>query len=286
MDRKEALKVLGLKEDATIDEIDKRMNILYRKFRNIEKDENGHTLEDIDKAYRIARGIAYHDPETELRKKKMRENPSFIFRLLKVDEEKARNFIYYHKWHALIGLIVLVVLISFIVSIATKVEPDLKILVAGDIFIADPTPVENLISDELENVTEPLVQNVFLGATDPQMQMGMQMKYVAELAQGENDIFIVDEDRYFEIAVQGGFKPITQVIGNEVQLDLDEHSDLLVKIELNDGVDYEPGLYGIDVTGSSFLKEAGIVGDRFIIAFPHSGTNIENAVEFFKLVIK
>ena len=89
MDRKEALKVLGLKEDATIDEIDKRMNILYRKFRNIEKDENGHTLEDIDKAYRIARGIAYHDPETELRKKKMRENPSFIFRLLKVDEEKA-----------------------------------------------------------------------------------------------------------------------------------------------------------------------------------------------------
>ena len=134
MDRKEALKVLGLKEDATIDEIDKRMNILYRKFRNIEKDENGHTLEDIDKAYRIARGIAYHDPETELRKKDA-ENPSFIFRLLKVDEEKARNFIYYHKWHALIGLIVLVVLISFIVSIATKVEPDLKILVAGDILL-------------------------------------------------------------------------------------------------------------------------------------------------------
>ena len=115
-------------------------------------------------------------------------------------------------------------------------------------------------------MTEPLVQNVFLGATDPQMQMGMQMKYVAELAQGENDIFIVDEDRYFEIAVQGGFKPITQVIGNEVQLDLDEHSDLLVKIELNDGVDYEPELYGIDVTGSSFLKEA-LVGDSSLLHF-------------------
>ena len=286
MDRKEALRILGLNENASQDEINRRMDILYRKFRNIERDENGYTLEDIDRAYKIASGIAYYDPEEEKKIKKYKENPGFIFRLLKIDEYKARNFIHYYKWHALIGLVVLVVVISAIVSVVTKVEPDLRIFVAGDLFVVDSSAFEKLITDELPNVKEPLVQNAFLGAQDPQMQMGMQMKYVAELAGGENDILIVDEKRYFEIAKQGGFKPITEVMGNEIHIDLDKHSDLVVKPDPQDGVEYEPELFGIDVTDSSILKQAGIAGDRFIVAFPHSMKNTENAIEFFKLVIE
>ncbi|NMA66002.1 MAG: hypothetical protein GX957_07135 [Clostridiaceae bacterium] len=286
MDRKEALKILGLNEDATNDEINKRMNILYRKFRQIEKDENGYTLEDIDKAYRIASGISYHDPVAEQKKKQRQENPNFIFKLLKIDEEKARNFIYYYKWHALIGLVVLAILITTIISFTTRVEPDLRILVVGELFLPDTTVFEERISEELDSVEEALVQNVFLGGNDPQLQMGMQMKYVAELAGGDNDIFIVDEEKYFEIAKQGGFKPVAQVTGNFDKIDLNEHSDLIVKIDSDDDTKHEPELYGIDVTESSLLKEAGIIGNRLIIAFPHTITNTDNAIEFFNLVVK
>lgn len=287
MDRKTAFEILGLKEDATQDEIVKRMDVLYRKFKHMERDERGYTLSDMDEAYKVVCGITYYDEKAEAEKRYRKEHPNPIFKLLKIDEEKARNFIHYYKWHAIIAVAVITAVISVIVSIATKTEPNLKVIVAGDIYAYDTEIFEERIKDEIKGATEPLVQNIYLSdKNDAQYQMAMQTKYIVEVSSGNNDIFILDEDKYFELAGEGAFLPVRDVLGDPdaLGIEADRYEDLMVKVE--DDTQNTQDIYGIDVTDSQFLKDIGLVGDRFIAAFGYSAENLENAAEFMKLIVK
>ncbi|NLU53228.1 MAG: hypothetical protein GXX10_10255 [Clostridiaceae bacterium] len=286
MDRKTAFEILGLKEDATQDEIVKRMDVLYRKFKNIERDERGYTLSDIDEAYKIVCGITYIDEKAEAEKRYRQEHPNPIFKLLGIDEEKARNIIHYYKWHAIIALVAIIAVISIIVSIVNKTEPDLKVIVAGDIFVYDTAKLEERIKDEIEGVEEALVQNISLSDNfDAQFQAAMQTKFVVEISAGKNDIFILDEEKFFELARQGAFLPVEEVLGDLDALGIDEnkYEDLILTAE---SISTKPDIYGIDVTDSKLLKEMELVGDRFIAAFGYSAENLDNAAEFMKLIVK
>ena len=53
LDREKAYEFMQLNIGAPNDEISKRYGILTRKFRTIEKDENGYTIEDITRAYNL-----------------------------------------------------------------------------------------------------------------------------------------------------------------------------------------------------------------------------------------
>lgn len=288
MDRKTALNILGLEEGATPEEINQRMNILFKKFRQTERDENGYTLQDIDKAYKIASGISWHDPVEEQKKQYRKQHPNPLFKLLKVDEEKARNFIYYHKWHVVITLIIVIAVISTIVSITTRVKPNLKVLITGNLLISDTDLLKERIENEVDGVVEAIVQNVYMGSKEPQLQAAMQIKFVTEVSAGENEIFILDEEYYKNLARQGAFIPVEDLLGKLDGLGLNEkeHEDLKVEVHLSDGTTIKPVLYGLDVTNSQLLREAGLTGDRIIVSFAHSGKEIENAVEFVKLMVK
>jgi hypothetical protein len=289
MERKKALEILELPHDATIDDIEKRMLVLYKKFRQLEKDERGYTLEDIDKAYKTLKGISYYDPEEERKKKQRRENPNPLFKLLKIDEEKARNFIYYNKWHALGILALIVFIVMTVVSIINRVDPDLKILIAGKIYMPETEMFSKKISEELETVEHAQVQNIYLsGEAKSEADIAMQSKFTVEIAAGNNDIFIIDEEKYFMLATQGAFRPVKEFIKDLSTLGIDEkqNEDLIVTMELNDNVIYEPDLYGIDVSGNKYLLDAGIVGERMILAFGSAGEYHENAAAFAELIFK
>jgi hypothetical protein len=289
MDRKEALKILGLNEKATAEDITKRVDMLVRKFKHVRKDANGQTLADVEGAYRVLSGITYHDDKAELEKKYRKAHPNPFFKLLKVDEEKARNLIYYYKWHAIIALVAIGLIVSTIVSMVNKVEPDLRILVTGDVYIADMLPLEELIKTEIPGVMAPQIQNVYLSDTnDPQMEVAMQTKFTVEIAAGKNDVYIIDETTYLNLAKQGAFKPIEEVLDGLGTLSIEQSSleNLEVAIEIDDGNNNTPKLYGLDVTNSSVLKDAGLIGDRFIAAIGISGADTGNAVEFLKLLLE
>lgn len=288
MDRKTALEILGLEEGATPEEINRRMNVLLKKYRQTERDEKGYTLEDIDKAYKIASGISVYDPEEEKKKQFRKQHPNPLSRLLKIDEEKAGNFFYYYKWHVAIALIVIVAVIYTIVSLTTRVEPDLKVIVTGNLLLPDTELLEERIENEMDGVSEALVQNVYMGAKDPQLQAAMQVKFVTEVTAGDNDIFIMDEECYRSLAVQGAFIPVEELLGSLERLGVhkEDYEDLIVEVKLSDGSSLIPALYGLDVTDSEILKEAGLSGDRIIASFARSGKETEKAVEFVKLMVK
>ena len=65
MDKEKALEILGLREDASSEEIEKRILVLYKKFKQGSQDSRGYTIEDVEKAYKTIRGITYTDVEEE-----------------------------------------------------------------------------------------------------------------------------------------------------------------------------------------------------------------------------
>lgn len=287
MDRKHALKVLGLQDGATPEEINRRVNVLYKKFHQQEKDESGNTLKDVEEAHNLLSGITFRDKEAEKQKKYRQEHPNPFFKLLKVDEEKARNFIYYHKWHALVGVILLGIVLSVILTIVNHVDPSIRVLVTGDVFLNDTEPMEMRLVNEVPNIEAAQVQNVYLSSNnDPQMQAAMQTKFFVEVTEGRNDIFIMDETNYRDLAKQGVFKPLDELIKELGVPDsvLNKSGDLKVAIEAEEEAANEPMQYGLDVTGSAFLNETGVLGERMIIALG-PGEHYENALNYLKYLL-
>lgn len=290
MDREKALGIMGLKSDATRDDIEKRMRVLSKKFQHIEKDKNGSSLADIDAAYKFLIGIEYHNTADEQKRKYQKEHPNPIIKLLGLDQEKVSNFFFYYKWHLIIGIAAIVLIVSTIVSIVNRVEPNLQVIIGGDILVPDTETVEERIRNEVPGATEPIVQNIYLSEnSDPQMQVGMQTKFVVEMAAGENDLYILDEEKYLELAKQGAFLDVTDVLGDLTGLGIktEDHERLKVAVEAgDDDIKYEPELYGLNVSDSRILKDLGLTGDRYIVSFGHNGKNRENAMALVKALLK
>ena len=116
----------------------------------------------------------------------------------------------------------------------------------------------------------------------------MQSKFTVEIAAGNNDIFIIDEEKYFLLAKQGAFRPVKEFIKDlgALGIDQEQNEDLIVTMELNDDVTYDPDLYGIDVSDNKYLLDAGIISERMILAFGAAGEYPENAVAFAELIFK
>ena len=83
-----------------------------------------------------------------LERKKRKRNPKKpnpIFKLLGVDEKKARNYIYYHKFHYIFGLIGILVLAYFIKTVVFHVKPDVSMAFIGQIYYSDTNILEEKI---------------------------------------------------------------------------------------------------------------------------------------------
>lgn len=285
MDRERALEILGVTSTATKDEIQKRYDVILRKFKQNKIDENGNNWDTIEAAYSELMGITYHDKAAELRKKQRAENPNPIFKALKMDEDKTRNFIYYHKWHFIIGLVAIAVLISIITSIVNRVDPNLKVILGGEIFMEDTAKLETVSKQNIPGIIESQIQVITLSEElDGQMQMAAQQKFTIEVMEGHNDIYILDEPTYLAYAAMGVFKPLNDKLDTWGITTYDKN--LEVAAEDADGNKTEPKLYGIDVSNSKILRESGVLGDKLIACVFWSGSNPEKGEAFFKLILE
>lgn len=289
MDKKKALEILELKEDVSKEEIDNRITVLYKKFIRGGKDNRGYTLEDVENAYKTLSGITYTDVNEEKIKELRKKHPNPIFKLLKVDEEKARNFIYYYKWHMMAILLVVAVIVLTINSLANRVEPNLKIIIGGNLYISDTQIIEEEISKRTDGSINSRVQNIYLtDGQNSELEMSMQTKFTVELMAGNNDIFILDEDKFMQLSKLGAFIPVEKVLGDisGLGIDIKLNEDLFVSIESDTGNEDVKELYGIDISDNKMLREAGVTGKRMILAFGHSGEYFNNTIIFSKKLLE
>lgn len=283
-DANEAYKILGLNKDATKDEISKRYGVLTRKFRTIEKDENGYTIEDVTKAYNLLMGITFVDKAEEERQKALRENPPVLSRILKKDPVKVENFLHYHKVKFIVGAIILVTLFSIVRSCITNVPPDFYIVFYGNIFTESTEEISNDLKSNYPDITAPTIEVMTLMSGDPQYEAAIRMKIAAMAAAREIDVILLDEGTFMEYAEQGMFLPLDEFTG---ELGFPDENYVEAAVRLDDSEDGKPVFeeakkYGIDITDSKFVKEYNINAEKVIATIAVNSKRVDKA----KTVIK
>lgn len=284
MDRRRALEIFGLREDATKEIIIKRYNVLFKKTRYSDTKDAGYTREELDEAYKLLMGIEYRDPEAERKKLERQKHPNPVFKALGIDQDKLSNFIYYYKWYFIGGALVLALVISVIVSLVNRVDPDFKLIVAGEIQVMDIDAVEKA-TGALIGAQEPQAQYIPISdKIDSPSLTAFEQKLSVELMAGSNDIFILDMNLYKRLAPFGAFVPLDDRLEELGITSYDE--ELVVAVENDDGESYPPRLYGVDVTGSRILEEQGVMGERMIAVMMINGENTENALVYIRMLVE
>ncbi len=350
MDKDEARRILGVPENASRTEIERKYAILLKKYRQEmhhemqegqdptdETDEGpgnglpresvaghgttgaGFDFDAVTEAYNTLMGY-----EVEVRP----EAPGKIATFLKrfgLDEKKTDNFLHYYKYHILVGIVAIIAIVMVIRSFVNRPSYDFNIAFFGRIYYYDA--VETLgdrIKEEIPIIEEPGIDGTYLSDDSPgEQQYAMEMKAMTLLYAGEIDVFILDRPTYERYAKMGAFMSLDE-IAPRLGVDVSAHQDLVLAVEKIDelpgsggedgpmqgrktdespagdaaggaGTNAEgtggrqPGgkhLYGIYVTGSSELREAGVIAEDLIAAIFAGCQQQDKAEEFLRFLLK
>jgi len=285
-DKEKAYEIMELNPGATNDEVSKRYGILTRKFRTIDRDENGYTIEDITQAYNLLMGITYKDDKEELRQKKLRENPPFIARILKKDPVKLENFFHYYKVHIIVAIIAAVLIFSIVRSCVNQVHYDFSLVIFGEAYTEDEQKIETFIKEHMPSSLTPSVQVLPSFESDPQYQYATQMKFVAMVAAKEIDVIITNKSFFESHSLQGTYMPLDDIKDNLGYSDDRYVKNAAIVDETDEGepVTGPEKIYGVSLADSEFIKENGIYGEDLIAAIVVTSERVDKAIEFMKLL--
>jgi len=278
-DIKDAYEVLGLSENATKEDIEKRYAILLRKYKNVGKDdkENNENLneefERITNAYNLLMGYEIPEDENVPPKK-----PNPVLKWLGIDQKKFETFIHYYKFHILGGIAALVFLISLIYSIVTNVDPDLNVAFVGSIFYQDTEVFKEKVKDAIPDLKAVGTDSaIIFEGMDGQMEIASNMKLTVLFAAADMDVFIIDKQQFDKFAQQGTFEKLDE-LAEELKIEEQGIKVYRAKAE-EDGKEY---IYGIDLTQNAVLKECGIEGEEIIGAVRVDSKHREEAISLIK----
>ena len=268
--RKEAFALLGLPTQATRDEITRRYDILIRKMKSDPAGPEAAARGDIEAAYQLLAGITYHDPEAEKRLRERDARPGLLARLLHMDQTKLDNLIHYYRWPVLGALAGVALLVWILATTVFRPPYDFVMLLAGSVYVEDQAVLTRQLMEKLPDTGNPMISVVYFDEqTDGQMLSAVAQKLVVEIGYGENDILIVDRAVFDQYAEQGAFMNLDALLdryGTNAEAQAAQRVTVLPDA-MAEGDDTMPHVYGIDVTDSPLLREAGVFGPEMIAVF-------------------
>jgi hypothetical protein len=332
MDKNEARSILGVSKDASRSEIEKKYDILFKKYRieinrhKEEQEEKEKASEDnaevmstgtdtaavsaeqleaefarITEAYNVLMGYDFKPKE---------ETPgkaSPLFKMVGVDEKKAKNFFYYYKFYILAAILVIAIIVFSVRGCVNRVDPDFNAAFIGRIGFYDATEaLSDSVKENIPIIKEPAFDGAYIDETINGDQLyAMEMKVAVLFGAADIDVFILDRAYYDRFAKQGVFQSLDD-IAPKLGVDITENQDLIVAVERDpDDVDgtegdetdggsaaggtdaaEEPHLYGIDVTDSTVLKEAGVIADDMVAAIFLGTDQQEKAEAFLRFLLQ
>lgn len=286
MESKEAYAILGLTENASRADLEKRYALLIKRNHLNGRDascdvDTIETMESVNRAYQriIANELEVLQGEEEGRRP---QKPNLLFKKLGINEEKVKNFLYYYKIHMLVTLVILIGLAFFIQSFVNKVQPDLKVSFIGDIYYMDTEDLNQSIKGSISGLKEIEIDGATLSdKMDGQQKMAMQMKAVTLLAAGDTDIFILDRVNFEKYANQDAFMDLEEIISN---LTIDKNKYQVVDFKAIG--DEKVHMYGVDISKSDILKQSNIQGNEKIVVINKQTKHYNHAVALLKLLLK
>ena len=254
MTKEEAAAILGVPTDAVPEAVEKRYEILVRRHRTVSVAERAPADSDKDMT-RIVE--AYHclkaegEPVSEdSGASGAGKRGSLLLRNLGIDEKKFRNIVYYYKWHAIIGVALLAVGISFVVGIVTRPEPEVSVAVIG----AYPgyTVNQEVMEQELLG-RMPLFRAIqldsaidFGGEGNSEYDIAVQAKRTVLITVADVDVFLCDRALFNTMAENGLFLEIRDTV---------EQSGDVVDITEERWVLYDGATLGVRLDEDSVFTE-------------------------------
>jgi hypothetical protein len=278
----DAYKILDLEVNANKEELEKRYTILIKKYRGLvisevdtEKAEAVRELEEVTDAYNSIKEAELQAIRARIQSK---QNP--VFKKMGVDEYKARNFMHYHKYHIIFGIIGLLAIVYTIYSFATKVNPDFNVTAIGNFYSQDTAPMKQTIKEKMPEVKEPSIEVITIGGdTKGQQEYAMQMKAMAVMAAGDIDVFILDKENFDKYAAGGAFADLGKGLDG-----LQVNKDKVCKAKNSDS--NEEHIYGFEVGSSSLLQNIKGAKEQKIVAISASTKNYDKALKLAELLVK
>ena len=286
MELKSAYEILGLKENANRDELEKRFELLIKKNKTDRMAEDFNRQNDIlnlDKISEAYNTIISNELEILQREEEKRNprKPNPIFKMLGLDDKKARNYIYYYKFHYIFGLIGLILLAYLIISTVFHVNPDVNMALIGQIYYKDTSILVNKIKANDSDIKQISIDGVMLTNDSKNMQdSAMLQKAMILFAAADIDVFILDKTNFDKYSMQGVFINLDDVV-SKLKLDKSRYKDYILKTS----EDKEEHVYGIDINNSKILKEANIVGNNIMVAIKVNAKHYDKAVKILELLV-
>ncbi len=257
----------------------------------------------ITEAYNVLMG--YETKENEEQPGKV----SPLFKMVGVNEKKAKNFFYYYKFYILAIILLIVSIIYFVQGCMNRVTPDFNAAFIGRIgFYSATDALSDSVKASIPIIEEPGFDGAYFDDNVVGDQLyAMEMKLQVLFGAADIDVFILDRTYYERFAKQGMFQNLDE-IAPRLGADVDKNKELIVAIEKvkdpddmygSEGMEAdggpaggteadtaeEPHLYGIDVSDSTVLKEAGVIADDMIAAIFLGTEQQEKAEAFLKFLL-
>ncbi len=269
IDRKEACEILKIREDATKDEIQHRYSIVLKKYRSVKSvsNESGNAdLGRITLAYNLLMGYDTADPQAEAAK------------------NSAGNFLYYHKYHIIVGIILLLVVAFSLKSCLSRIPADFSVALIGKIYCIDTDVLKKNLMDKYPGIKEIDIRNVSFSAVTEQ-EYSQQEGAIQSLSAilfflADADVFIVDRERFEIHGTKGSFSRLEDIL-DEAGLSVD---DPRAKALTPDSEAGGEGIYGFDVTGSPIFDDSQVAGEELILAVGVNAKNKDKSVSVLKIL--
>lgn len=285
--------ILGVKKDATRDEITRAFKMHLTKHQNLgskKAKEQENEFNRITQAYNELMG--YNTPEEVSAEK---QNP--VLRFLRIDQDKLENFWMYNKVKVYTGIFVTIVLLMLISQSVNREEYDFSLALMGDFTMSDSDgdeiylntkTISTYLDEGSEGINSPLV-NYFMDSlysNDPGSQGGLagSQKFATKLFSGDIDFFILNEDVFKQHAAKGFLEDVSE-FANEHEVDT---ARLIEGTYAPKSQEQTTAIYGIDITESEFVVENRFYleeGEIVIAAICVNGKNKETAYDFLKNTI-
>ena len=305
---KKAYEIMGLPENASREEVEKRYDRLLRqerqqRRRREEGEEIGETPINFDEINRAYRTIMKH--EEQKLSETIAQSQYGKYKRFSGQMQKLDHFFTYYKWHLVIGIAVIAFIIYGINAyldrqaeqkrLASLPPADLEAAFIGMFYLTDGHETEALEEALVQQIPgwQRMIVRVFplnMSGSDP-MDIAMQQRVVIEFATESPDVYIMDKHTFEWIARNQVLTSLDAEVEGRLKELLPEGAAKKAFIPDRDAVtsnpdkpiDELPGeehYYGIDISASPLLKELPLRLGEMIVGIRPDTENWEKAIEF------
>lgn len=186
------------------------------------------------------------------------------------------NLWFYHKWHILVGALILLMVGIATYQCATKETPDVNILYIGDMDPGNRDEINEQISayyNDIDGDGKKMLSLAFMGITDEQTLSRLQTEVVA----GDHVIYIIDPDYYQKLLRYDVLAPLQEILGKTPEGALDKYGVPIKHLDMST-------LKGFDrMPLNSVLCIRGTNGDK--VNYQASSENYKNNVKLFTSLV-